>query len=150
MTPSKIIIHCTDSPNGHEYTVEQLEKDHRARGFDGIGYHIYIDSYANAHNTRTLNQVGAHCLGENAVSVGIALAGRDKFSQQQFNVLRNKIDAIMQLYSIKPHELYCHYQFPSAQAQGKTCPNIPINNLLYWYNNHDEKAISEWKLLGVK
>jgi hypothetical protein len=146
MRPTRIIVHCTATKNGGEYTVDQLEKDHLARGFDGIGYHIYIDSYANAHNTRSLNKVGAHCKGENHDSIGIAMAGTDKFSQQQFNVLRSKIDAVMQLYSIPAHNLFCHYQFPSAVVQGKTCPNIPINNLLYWYNTQDEKAISDWIL----
>ena len=47
---------------------------------------------------------------------------------------------------MKKYDLYCHYQFASAIKQGKTCPNIPINNLLYWYINGDEKAIQKYTL----
>ena len=121
MKPTRIIVHCTATKNGGDYTVDQLKKDHLARGFDGIGYHIYIDNRANAHDTRPLNIPGAHCKGENHDSIGISMAGDTKFSQAQFNVLRQRIENVSQTYDIKPWNIFCHYQFPSAMAQGKTC-----------------------------
>lgn len=144
MTPNKIIIHCSDSQNAKEYPIEQLDKDHKARGFKGVGYHIVIQPDGEAINTRPLNAVGAHCLGQNDQAIGICLIGSDKFTQKQFDVLRYKLDSIYLTYGIPKHKIYCHYQFDSAQKQGKTCPNIPINHLLYWYWSHDDKIISDF------
>lgn len=37
-----LIIHCTATRENRDYTVEQLLRDHRQRGFRTIGYHFYI------------------------------------------------------------------------------------------------------------
>ena len=42
---NEIIVHCSATPAGKPYTVEDIDKWHRQRGFDGIGYHfvVYLD-----------------------------------------------------------------------------------------------------------
>ena len=37
-----IIVHCSASREDRDYTVEQMLRDHKARGFRTIGYHFYI------------------------------------------------------------------------------------------------------------
>lgn len=37
-----IILHCSATRCNSDYTVEQLLRDHRARGFRTIGYHFYV------------------------------------------------------------------------------------------------------------
>ena len=37
-----IVLHCSATRCDRDYTVEQLLRDHRARGFRTIGYHFYI------------------------------------------------------------------------------------------------------------
>ncbi len=37
-----IILHCSATRCNCDYTVEQLLRDHRARGFRTIGYHFYV------------------------------------------------------------------------------------------------------------
>lgn len=37
-----IVIHCSATQSDRDYTVEQLLRDHKARGFRTIGYHFYI------------------------------------------------------------------------------------------------------------
>lgn len=142
MTPKKIIIHCTASKNGAVYPIEQLRKDHKARGFEDIGYHIVIQPDGEATNTRPLNKMGAHCEGENHDSIGIALVGENLFTPKQFSALRYQLDGLLlNLHQIERYSIYSHHQFPSAQKQGKTCPNLRPQILLYWYLFQDNKCI---------
>ena len=66
-----IIVHCSATPEGRDVSVADIDRWHRERGFDGIGYHyvVYIDG--SVHEGRPLNKVGAHCKGHNAHSIGI-------------------------------------------------------------------------------
>ena len=76
-TIREIIIHCTDTPEGRDYTVEQIRADHKRQGWSDIGYHYVI--YRNGHieNGRDVNLIGAHCQkgGHNTYSIGIAYVG---------------------------------------------------------------------------
>jgi hypothetical protein len=144
----QIIVHCTASNNGAPYPASQIDLDHKARGFNRIGYHLVIQPSGEVERGRGLNEQGAHCEGENDDSIGIALVGLDKFTEAQWDALRYQIDGIFRVYSTIPKwNLSCHYLHKSAQAQGKTCPNIPITNLLCWYFTGCEKAISSYKLV---
>lgn len=70
-----IIVHCSATPEGRDVSVADIDRWHRKRGFDGIGYHyvVYIDG--SVHEGRPLNKVGAHCKGHNAHSIGICYVG---------------------------------------------------------------------------
>lgn len=70
-----IIVHCSAMPEGRDVSVADIDRWHRERGFDGIGYHyvVYIDG--SVHEGRPLNKVGAHCKGHNAHSIGICYVG---------------------------------------------------------------------------
>ena len=37
-----IVVHCSATRADHALTTENLESEHRRRGFHGIGYHYYI------------------------------------------------------------------------------------------------------------
>ena len=74
-TITEIIIHCTATTEGNDYTVEDIKRWHKQRGFSDIGYHYVV--YRNGHiiNGRDVDLVGAHCSGHNAHSIGIAYVG---------------------------------------------------------------------------
>jgi hypothetical protein len=144
MIPTRITIHCTDTKNNQHVSIEAITADHIARGFGGIGYHAVIQPNGEVCRGRPLNQAGAHVAGENTGNLGIALAGSDRFTARQFEALRSEIDSFRQLYPIRPYSIFCHYQFKSAEKQGKTCPNIEINRLLGWYLSHYEDAIAQY------
>ncbi len=146
MIARRIILHCTDSPNGHEYPIDKLRADHLARGFKDIGYHLVIQPDGSITYTRSLNAEGAHCKGENYDSIGVCLVGSSKFSLAQFRSLRYQLDGIFQTYSIPKWAIYCHYQFKSAQDQQKTCPNMDSHRILYWYNHSDAAALASYIL----
>lgn len=72
---SKIIIHCSATPEGRDYTVADINRWHRARGFRKIGYHFVIYRDGSIHVGRTKNEIGAHCTGQNSISIGICYIG---------------------------------------------------------------------------
>lgn len=151
MTPTKIIVHCSASANGKRVDISEIEKWHKARGFNKIGYHLVIQPDGEVQRGRGLNEVGAHCEGENANSIGICLVGNDKFSKAQFQALEKQLDSILLTYeTIRHYAIYCHYQFKSAQKQGKLCPNIEINRLLVWYHLKEDGAIKPYVLENAK
>lgn len=70
-----LILHCSATPPGCGYTVEQLLRDHKARGFRTIGYHFYIRRDGSVSQHRRLLEVGAHCRPFNRCSIGICYEG---------------------------------------------------------------------------
>lgn len=53
----------------------QIERWHRERGFNGIGYHYVIDRYGNVLPGRSVEKAGAHTAGHNADSIGVCYIG---------------------------------------------------------------------------
>ena len=70
-----IVIHCSATRCDRDYTVEQLLRDHKARGFRTIGYHFYIRKNGAVTQHRKLLEVGAHARGFNRCSIGICHEG---------------------------------------------------------------------------
>lgn len=71
----EIIIHCTATPEGRDVTAQDVDTWHRARGFNCIGYHYLIRLDGTVEQGRPTGLAGAHCLGHNLHSIGIAYAG---------------------------------------------------------------------------
>lgn len=74
-TITEIIIHCSATPDGKDFTVAEIRRWHKERGFSDVGYHYVI--YRNGHieNGRDVDMIGAHCTGHNANSIGICYIG---------------------------------------------------------------------------
>ena len=72
---TKIIIHCTATPEGREVTVKDVRAWHAQRGFTDIGYHYLIMLDGTIANGRPIELSGAHTLGHNYDSIGIAYVG---------------------------------------------------------------------------
>lgn len=72
---TEIIIHCTATPAGRNVSVAEIDRWHRQRGFRSIGYHFIVGLDGSIRPGRPLAEPGAHCLGHNAVSIGIAYVG---------------------------------------------------------------------------
>ncbi len=75
MKITKIIIHCTATPFGRNFTTDQIDRFHRQRGFRRIGYHYVIYLDGTIAPGRPESSVGAHCLGQNRCSIGVANVG---------------------------------------------------------------------------
>lgn len=74
-TINQIIIHCSATPEGRDYTAADIDRWHRQRGFHGIGYHYVIRLDGTIEHGRPVEQIGAHCKGHNATTIGVCYIG---------------------------------------------------------------------------
>lgn len=72
---TEIIIHCTATPSGRELHVADITRYHLQRGFETIGYHYLITLDGSVEQGRAADYIGAHCLGHNDRSIGVAYVG---------------------------------------------------------------------------
>lgn len=70
-----IILHCTATPEGRDHSAAEVDRWHRSRGWDGIGYHYLVRPDGAVEAGRPLERPGAHCYGHNQSSVGVCYVG---------------------------------------------------------------------------
>ena len=70
-----IIIHCSATKAGRDFHAKDIDKWHKERGFDEIGYHVVIDLDGTVENGRSVSKPGAHCKGHNTDSIGVCYIG---------------------------------------------------------------------------
>lgn len=125
---SKIILHCTATPEGKDYTVEQIRQWHLARGFSDIGYHFVVYRDGSVHRGRHIEQIGAHCSGQNACSIGISYVGgcakdgktpKDTRTPEQTIALHKLVEDLLNQFP--GATLHGHYEFAN-----KACPSFKI------------------------
>lgn len=121
---SLIIVHCSATPEGRDYTVDDIDRWHKARGFKCIGYHYVIYRDGSVHTGRPLAEVGAHCKKRNAHSIGICYIGglaKDGKTPKDTRTQAQKDALVALLHKLKS-------QFPGASIFGhrdfanKACP----------------------------
>lgn len=123
---SKIIIHCSATPEGRDVSVEDLRKWHvEERGWSDIGYHFFIDLNGEIHECRPLERTGAHTRGHNFDSIGVCYAGGLDLDHQAKDT-RNSLQKeslqhlLCQLKGLYPKSVvYGHNDFSS-----KECPSF--------------------------
>ena len=72
---TEIIVHCSATPEGKDFTVADITRWHKQRGFRTIGYHYVVYRDGSVHIGRPEGEIGAHCVGHNAVSIGVCYIG---------------------------------------------------------------------------
>lgn len=70
-----IIIHCSATKAGRDFHAKDIDKWHRERGFDEIGYNVVVDLDGKVEKGRDISKPGAHCKGHNSDSIGICYIG---------------------------------------------------------------------------
>lgn len=70
-----IVIHCSATKEGHPFDAADIDRWHRARGWNGIGYHFVILLDGSVQIGRPVSEVGAHVAGFNKNSIGICYIG---------------------------------------------------------------------------
>lgn len=126
---SSIIIHCSATPEGRDFTVEDIDRCHRQRGFRCIGYHYVIYRDGSIHPGRPIAREGAHCLGHNADSIGICYIGgvdaagkpKDTRTPQQRTALTQLVSDFCRQYNIPRINVYGHNEFAA-----KACPCFDV------------------------
>ena len=70
-----IIVHCSATKAGQDFTATDIDRWHRERGFNGIGYHYVIRLDGKLEKGRDVALPGAHCKGWNEQSIAICYIG---------------------------------------------------------------------------
>ena len=125
-TINEIIIHCSDTREGQDFTVKDITSWHKDRGFKTIGYHYVIYRDGSIHGGRSVDLVGAHCTGHNSYSIGICYIGgmdRDNKQPKDTRTLAQKAALLSLLTDLKmlypEARIYGHRDFAA-----KACPSF--------------------------
>lgn len=128
-TINEIIVHCSATAEGMDYTVADITRWHKARGFTTIGYHYVVYRDGSIHVGRDINMVGAHCTGHNAHSIGVCYIGgcaadgktpKDTRTDAQKQSLVTLLTALRRLYpkaTIHGHREFAAKACPSFNAK---------------------------------
>lgn len=71
----EIIVHCSATPEGKDFTVSDIKRWHLQRGFSDIGYHWVVYRDGTIVSGRPESISGAHCTGHNSISIGVCYIG---------------------------------------------------------------------------
>ena len=70
-----IIVHCTATAEGKDFRAKDVDRWHKAQGWDCIGYHYLVCLDGRVETGRPEDTVGAHCSGYNGLSLGVCYVG---------------------------------------------------------------------------
>lgn len=126
---NSIIIHCSATPEGKDFTVQDIDRWHKQRGWKCIGYHYIIYRDGSVHEGRPVEQIGAHTAGHNAESIGICYIGgvdakgkpKDTRTPQQKEALAKLVAELRHEYNISRQHIYGHCEFAA-----KACPCFDV------------------------
>lgn len=126
---NEIIVHCSATPEGKDFTVTDIKKWHLARGFSDIGYHYVIYRDGSVHTGRDESKIGAHCTGHNSYSIGVCYIGgcasdgktpKDTRTDAQKTALVKLLKELKSRYpkaTIHGHREYANKACPSFDAK---------------------------------
>ena len=124
---TEIIVHCTATPEGKDYTVDDVRRWHRQQGWSDIGYHYLIGRHGELWDGRDVDIQGAHCAagGHNRNSIGVCYVGgldRDGKTAKDTRTLQQKAALLNLLYDLRKlypqARIYGHNDF----EHNKACP----------------------------
>lgn len=125
-----IVVHCTATEEGKDYSVAEIRRWHLKRGFSDIGYHYLIGIDGKVHEGRNVNISGAHTAGYNAHSIGVCYVGgldknhkaKDTRTPAQKASLLRLLTDLKKIYpkaTIHGHREYANKACPCFDAQNE-------------------------------
>ncbi len=129
MKVEKLIIHCSDSPQGRGDDAETIHQWHKAKGWDGIGYHAVILEDGTVQNGRPDFWPGSHAYGYNTKSLGICLIGNGSYTTKQFEALAYWLIAKAAKHDVAAHDIIGH-----CDVSSKACPKFDVEAFKWKYN----------------
>lgn len=125
----EIIVHCSATPEGKDFTIDDIRRWHLEKGYSDIGYHFVIYRDGSIHRGRPLDQAGAHCKGHNANSIGVCYIGgldakgdkaKDTRTPQQIESLIELLQALKVVFG--DLAIVGHHDY----NKGKECPCFDV------------------------
>ena len=137
---TEIIIHCSATPDGKDYTVDDIRRWHKQRGYSDVGYHYIVYRNGILAQGRDVNIIGAHASGHNAHSIGICYIGgmsADNTRPEDTRTLRQKgrlLSLLVDLRKLYPNARIIGHRDLSEDKNGdgiiepsewiKACPSF--------------------------
>lgn len=73
---NKIIVHCSATPEGKDYTIDDIYDWHvNGNGWLDVGYHFIVYRDGEIVQGRKMSAVGSHVKGHNHDSIGVCYIG---------------------------------------------------------------------------
>lgn len=127
---NKILIHCSATPEGKDYTVDDIRRWHKQQGWSDIGYHYVVYRNGDIVNGRDVDIQGAHCAdnGGNINSIGICYIGgcaRDGKTPKDTRTDAQKLallNLLLDLRKMYPHAVILGHR--DLDEHGKLCPSF--------------------------
>lgn len=125
----EIIVHCSATPEGKDFTVSDIKRWHLQRGFSDIGYHWVVYRDGTIVSGRPESISGAHCTGHNSISIGVCYIGgcasdgktpKDTRTPAQKDALIKILKSLKSRYtkaSIHGHREFANKACPSFDAK---------------------------------
>ena len=123
---TKIIVHCSATPEDRPVTVQEIDTWHKKQGYAKIGYHwvIYLDG--SVHKGRDESEQGAHTAGQNANSIGgcrkDGVVPKDTRTPEQKAALIRLLKELKQRYpgvTVHGHREFANKACPSFDAKAE-------------------------------
>lgn len=143
---NEVILHCSATPEGKEYSIDTIRQWHLARGFKDIGYHYIIHLDGELEKGRDEELEGAHCTGHNKNSIGICYIGgcdekgkkaKDTRTDAQKQTLFWIVYMTLQKYNLTIYNVHCHNEYAN-----KACPSFDretfIREYVEWETGRNE------------
>lgn len=127
-----VIHHSATSPYA---TFDEIDKAHRKRGFDAIGYHYLVDAGGAILPGRPENIEGAHAMGLNSQSIGVCCIGNFQNSEVpeiQFSALCRLVLDLTMRYHLDLGAIVSHGELSSwiPEATKTLCPGTNLTALI--------------------
>ncbi len=129
----RIVLHCSATIEGKEYSVDTIRKWHTNKGWSDIGYHYVIQLDGTISQGRPINKQGAHVRGHNKDSIGICYIGgidadkkpKDTMTPEQNSAFRMLVRSIRILFG-EDITIHGHNEFSS-----KACPSFIVKEKFF-------------------
>ena len=137
----RIFLHCSATPEGQDVKMETIREWHvKGNKWKDIGYHYVIELDGEVREGRPVQEMGAHCSGQNADSIGICYVGgmtsdmkkaKDTRTDAQKKSMYELVRKLIKAYCLTLDNVYCHNQFAR-----KACPSFKIDTFKKEYMNY--------------
>lgn len=126
-----IVIHCSATPPSMNIGVQEIDRWHRQKGWQGCGYHYVIRRDGSIETGRPDDVIGAHVVNYNHNSLGICMVGgvaeKDKVTPEN-NFTEAQFASAQALVS------RMRAKYPKAKVRGhrdfakKACPSFDVKD----------------------
>lgn len=123
-----LFVHTAADPREagqYDTSAAEIERWHRARGFDGIGYHYVVRRSGLIEPGRAVSVPGAHVRGMNHCSLGICLSGHHDLvpmTDAQHDALIRLLKELMTRYGLPAHRVLGHREVNQLVLSGQLDP----------------------------